>query len=896
MEVVNGQKPVYYWSFDDEQILNDKMVGHPLNFENYRVKYSRVDRLSGKALRSDTENGLIVSNALSKVASSGNLSIEFLFRKGDFMFTTFPKPDFRISFGYDVLNVQFNVVRKSKIVKEIWTVPLRGGGISSYSTLTNGDWHHFVFTLSRAGELRIWIDGETDISFFRKIAAFEKLSVIGGDGFRLAAQIDELAYYDLVLQQPAVSRHYTESMKGLSYSFNSDKSHKESPVLGMIQPRTIDTLEFAPGYPNYTVQAADQLKKFPDARYDPDVPMRRNIPWLDIRYLHRELEGPGGKGFGAVNPKRAVDIVGEMAARWNYYVELPCLRLDSSLAEKRYTDASSLESALVRYARRNPQYPTASIIMAIQGKPVHAGFAKAGPYQTAQDLPDRYYLKTQAGTPLVVSGKKWLSPLAPLDIVRFDAATTAFYLRHLTRHLGRPIDFLNENGEMFGHMRPQSLLERDPEVKKHFQRMGLSAQRYNGWFQNRLDTCYRNEILRSLGWENTLFTFYNVSAYNDSYWPDYSMRRSSNMVVGTNHFSTPSFYPARPDNWRRASGPLNGYGVVAEGRVKELALGDFLFAPFVSAGWGLEEGNIRPAQWLGLLKAMVMLGADFFHVGYFNVTGSAGWVNGVGPNDPRGYVYQVAMPSYAQAIASRVRDYVVDGKLVNPQIGLDPKVYSFRLKGDKENHLIMARHWKGKYLIYGSIQPNSNVKGNVATSENTTISLGNVELRFQIRKQGSIYLFDDTGLDPVFYQLDGWHQYEHPYFWTDSLFVEAENLRHTAAVILRTEAKTSHKYDFSSFHTYVILNKGDTIFVKLPRKNTMYNFEMKCRAGREGGHIRVSSGHVTISKVFPSGKDQTQWTNISLNISDLGSLHLSRETQLQIIVDKGTLEIDYFIF
>src|SRR5690606_28767794 len=108
--------------------------------------------------------------------------------------------------------------------------------------------------------------------------------------------------------------------------------------------------------------------------------------------------------------------------------------------------------------------------------------------------------------PIRYSNKKWLSPLAPLDIIRKDAKTAAFYLRQLSAHLGKPIDMLNENGEIFGHMRPQELLEKDPAVKKDIARRNLSIPEYNGWFQNRLDTCYKNEILRSLGWKNTIFT------------------------------------------------------------------------------------------------------------------------------------------------------------------------------------------------------------------------------------------------------------------------------------------------------------------------------------------------------------------------------------------------------
>ena len=105
-----------------------------------------------------------------------------------------------------------------------------------------------------------------------------------------------------------------------------------------------------------------------------------------------------------------------------------------------------------------------------------------------------------------------------------------------------------------------------------------------------------------------------------------------------------------------------------------MALGIKFFAPFISAGWNLEEKNIRPGQWLGLLKSMVMLGADFFHVGYFNVTGTTGWPNGKGPNDPRGYIYQAAMPAYAQAIASQVWEFLDKGVLLEDPLSKEKRM------------------------------------------------------------------------------------------------------------------------------------------------------------------------------------------------------------------------------
>lgn len=41
-------------------------------------------------------------------------------------------------------------------------------------------------------------------------------------------------------------------------------------------------------------------------------------------------------------------------------------------------------------------------------------------------------------------------------------------------------------------------------------------------------------------------------------------------------------------------------------RESEIASGDILFSPFVAAGWsGKAERNLRPAQWLGILKVLL---------------------------------------------------------------------------------------------------------------------------------------------------------------------------------------------------------------------------------------------------------------------------------------------------
>jgi hypothetical protein len=410
----------------------------------------------------------------------------------------------------------------------------------------------------------------------------------------------------------------------------------------------------------------------------------------------------------------------------------------------------------------------------------------------------------------------------------------------------------------------------------------MDYDRFNGWMQNRFDSVYKATILQNIPWKDVSFTFYNVSAYNSAYWPQYSERIGTNSLFKGTPRSTPAFYPARPDNWRLASGPLNGYGTVAEGRKKEIALGVKHFAPFISAGWGLEEKNIRPAQWLGLLKSMVMLGADFFHVGYFNVTGKTGWPNGKGPNDPRGYIYQAAMPAYAQAIASQVWDFLDKGVLLEDPLSKEQRM-PFAFEASASNHLVLVRKLDKKYLIYGTVQPSSNYKGNTALEATTSITLEGKKISFNIRRQGSMYVLDLSEIRPVFYQLDGWHQYEHPYYWTDNFLVEAEN---TQENVQRFTEGTD--FDYANFTSFIRLNNNDMVNYSIQNreeKDGLQSLCVKCRrkAGNPVIHIQYSGS----SKKMNIPGDQ--WNEIKI---DIGELDPGKDKKWSISISGGVADID----
>lgn len=668
----------------------------------------------------------------------------------------------------------------------------------------------------------------------------------------------------------------------------------------LLKASEVNKAEFAPGYPNYTTQATDQLKSFPLPRYPRDNKLNRNFPWMDIRYLSRELPGPGGLGFGQLKPAKSVELTDELVRNWNYYIDLPTLRIDSNKAIATYKDPASMEYALIRYANEHPEFPVSTITYHPQIDARTLGFDQRI-FIHAQNLPDKYYLTDKNNKAVIYKSRKWFSPLAPMDYVQKDALVTRMYLRQLTKFLKRPIDFINENDETYGHMRPDSVLRKDPAVAKLMAKMGWDYVKLNGWYQSRIDSTYKHTILAEPALRKTRFSFYNTSAVQWAYWSDYGMRRNTNTHFNGQHYSTPSFYPNSPAYWETVKGPLNGYGIIADGRVREFSYGDKFFSPFVSAGYKFEEQNIRPAQWLALLKSLTMLGADFFYVGYFNVTGGGKWPNGYGPFDPRGYIYQAAVPSYAQAVAARFRDFVQDGELLNVRSMPREYMYRYRFysKPYIKGQLILVRKLGKRYLLSGSVQTPSNKMNATPEKQNVSITVDDMQISFEIGKQGSTYILDLSDKNPVFYQLDGWHEASHPAYWSKNIVLEAElpDNKSAAKLMLNTE-KNGKGLDFTNFVTSVVFssNSGPAEYDFSPRKNTpLYCFVRVKNTGNSNGKLQLKSGSST-ADVLITDKN---WKYIRVQTSSRRPMMINAGANLRNTIKvqsiSGTVQVDKLV-
>lgn len=839
-------KPSVHFNFEKPDFKTSSDGNYSLRSAGGTCLIEPVKGIIGNAIRLEGRNCLVSSNILN-AATGDAFALAFYFKGKRFEFISYPKQHFAVSFDYPYFSFTISTQQQGKIVREFYKSELTGSGAHSYDHYDDDNWHAVVFNYSSAlGRREIWADGVLVNESTATIAKGKKVLFEPFDGFKNSIQLDELKLYNRYLDSGTISQ-----LAGHTQLKRSERS--------------LDTMQFAPGFPAYSVSLLNQLKQFPAPRYASGMMLPRNVSWMDINYL--------SEGVAAA----AVAIETEMYKHWNYRLDIPLLRAGAAKAARIYTDTTTVTGAVLNLARQQPSWEYSVISMQAQIQPQHAGFQSEKPFISSQQLPDKNYLRGKDGKPILANGRKLLSPLMDPKFMQQDAQTIRFYLAQLLQQLKRPPSLVTENGEVFGNAYRENLLRQDPLVWNDFQKSGLTRTDYFGKFQYRMEEQFRSILLKDLP-ATTIFSIFQLSAVQPDFWGAYRFRRKVNRMPDGSIRSTPDFYPYTPGNWQLANGPYNGYGMIARGRATEISLGDRDFSPFVAAGWLDEKENIRPAQWLALLKSMVMLGADFFYVGYFNITGAGGkWLNGIGPNDPKGYAYQVAIPAYAQAIRSQVPEFFQRGSLLNA-------AGHFRFTGSAINDLILVRKLNDKWLIYGSIQPTSNLAGNVPDHRITTIELERKKISFPISRQGNMYVLQSIETaNPVFYQLDAWHELTHPYFWSSNLNVEAENCKLEEG-IAAIETRASGKLNFSGFTSFRRL---------LPGAHLSYFFDgMEQQQFSRLELILHEKGSQRVEMEWRVGKDKGNWKGIPDKIV---SIPLNGSGKLELKLKSGTLNLDKIV-
>ncbi|MDX2246689.1 MAG: LamG-like jellyroll fold domain-containing protein [Bacteroidia bacterium] len=862
-------RPVAYWDFESPEWEAGK-TGKARWQADPGMTIGSREPVAGKYLSLGADKSRQMS---AMVDFDQAISIEFLFRlrKGEM------NPSWRFFWTQD--NGLFLFMNASEIWFNTWVktasgevfndnlkIPLNGSGPFSLGYYTDGKWHHMVFKYhAGSGAKEVWVDGEMPEGFStfvaqrgticRSVQCYKQIFFSDrGDDARqyFVGDLDEVAIYNQFIPSTLHRKHYDECRSGKSYSFQNDRN------VAIPRPQekklAVDIREYAPGHPEVKISPIDQLRSFVAPRFSPGHGLRRNFNWMGMTYF---AEGNFPGISQAQSCANSVAIQEELAMHWNYMIVLQ--NTLGASRESNLTNPVAYEAAWIKLANEHPEIPFSITTLWPQVRMIDIGEKEPDAFVRRKNLPPPYLLRDEKGNALDRAGKPTqketqISPAAPDELFARDGQVQRLYLERILKHLTRPVDFINENGEVPPLPYDNAILEKIPSVVAHKKTSGITDwDQYQSRQVTRFRKAYSSQFLSLPPLKNTTFSWYGVDAgpYNLDRFEWTEARKVATPINGQ-YYSTPDFYPRWPRNWEKWAGPWRGWDWIRICREREIAAGDRLFSPFVAAGWGKDpEENIRPSQWLGLLKNLGVVGAEFFYTGFFN---ESQWPNLA---HPRNYAWQAVMPVYAQAVTSRYEDVLRNGNVLKNTEGV-PIIRHWA--GDPRILVTVRKHdTKPLYIIAGNINPNSNFKGNVEDKKTAVIELDGQKLQFEVRRQGSVYVYDKTVAGtPVFYQLDTWHEAGHPALWSKNFLFEAEVFDKTKSGEVRTETASSIDGDYASFTSYwtPTSGKGCAEYVFEPRTTEQQSLYLRLR-------LRSADGKPTGVRVFLDGKPAGEFTCVN---------------------------------
>ncbi|MDX2286347.1 MAG: LamG-like jellyroll fold domain-containing protein [Bacteroidia bacterium] len=803
-----------YWNFEGAEWRKPAAGQAPAWTNGHLLRTEAEDGAAGRFLRMDRSTA---DELRCDLNLQGSLSVEFWFRYPEYDYN--PEPRWLLfsdnSFYIQLLSgsIRFRTsVRDAagKVHTQEDFQVLRGAGRNSPGYYFDGNWHHMVFKYDvDRGIKEIWVDGELPEGFSFQVAqrgrlcgneACTKRLAFGytpGHPWTFTGDLDELVVYDGFIPAELHLRHYAEARAGKPYTFTPPGSR---PAVPPPQARSLpqaDPKGLAP-----RMAAADQLRMYPLPRYRPGHTLMPLINWMEPVYLGGYKQ-PGISDREAT--RRSVRVQAELASHWGYALMLHNSATAASLAYVQ--DTTQFMGAWIRLANQHPEWPLAVTSFWPQIKHNRPGDPSRLPNIYRTDLPAAYYLRDRQGAYLTGTGDKTdklltISPAAPDEKFIEDGLVQRRNMEHLLSQLTRPIQLITENGEEPPLPGAAKALEADPAVVAHRARLGFKDwNTYQAAQKSRFQTLYSNQFRTLPQLRNTVFTWYGLDGGPLDRFEWTEIRKTMTPINGQ-YYSTPDFYPRWPENWRYWRGAWRGWDWLRIAREKEIQAGDRLFSPYIAAGWSLRpEDNLMPAQWLGLLKHLGVIGAEFYYTFHAN-EGKGGFA------DPDTYIWQAAMPAYAQALTSRYEDLLREGNVLRDAQGV-PQIQHWA--GDPRVLLTIRKHDREeRYVMAANVNPMSNVPGNVEAETDAVFRLGNTLYRVMARRQGSVYLLDlRDPAAPVCVQLDSWHEADHPAYWKQEAGWEAEVWDAADKARIRTARPAGAEAgDFRRFTTWIDLETG----------------------------------------------------------------------------------------
>ncbi len=656
----------------------------------------------------------------------------------------------------------------------------------------------------------------------------------------------------------------------------------------------VDLLEYPPGHPNnITLSFTQQLQSFPVPRFKPGHTLMPNYNVMDPIYCG-SYKQPGVSDATAIS--NSVAIQTELAKNFNYMINLTWF-------------TGAYNDACVNLANANPQWK--ACIMSLRAQ-------TGGSKMFDQNFPNDHYLQNSSGQFLDWNGnvtaypyKVWRPTAPPADYSSDGQVVRNAYNASLA-NLTRPVDLVNEDGEVYPILETQALMA-DPAVAAGKASSGLDWQPYFAKKVAENDNAYRAKFMSHPRLLNAKYTEYRLDGH-PSYQLAWSQARFINSPINGQYYSTADLYVRWPSNWKDWTSAWHGLKWVTQSRYFELALGDKLFSPFVAAGWDANpEVDVRPAQWLGLMKIMGMYGSEFYYTCYFNEAASYNPPNPP-PHNPAGYAWQAVIPPYAQAVSSRYEDLLRGGSLMpgdmvdNSNPVTPSPFYQFSTGATNKVVVIRKKDSANKYAITGAIENSSNTIGSAPLIDDAQITLNSQTLKFKIRRQGSTYIYDNTVPSaPVFYQLDAWHESSHPWNWSKDFTMEAELYDNTNATynLKTTVPAGTASGDFRSFTTFITFPDAQTSFTPIeyvftPRAAvTTYYFWVKMRSRVNGvtTGLTVSVDNANSKTISCAADDTWRWYKIDVTSQQavsFANLSVNNHT-LRLTPANSKLEIDQVV-
>lgn len=701
------------------------------------------------------------------------------------------------------------------------SLDFRGKDTRSLSRYVDLKPHHFVIQRDGVtGYLELWLDG---VPLTVKASPGNLKNNCSGLTFntnfnsdKFIGTLAKVAVYDHVLGATYIKGHANARNYATAYTYKMGSADKSNYLanLNLTFPKTLDPKEYVDGaqVPTVGYQTAgnmnDPLTQFqnsPHPRYkNLAVPFQKNFNWMGVylsghaqKWRTDEMDAAGIVRNGSVRKlyvlQKYADMQKELAQNWNYGVvqeiNLPGftnVSLNGPEAAPAPSSTLATNIPVLNLMRENPQFSRDFIVF--------------GTFMNNLITPA--YLVNYNGT------AKYLSPAAPKDLAFLNGEYFGRALQERKNYIndalvgnssranGRTFDRVNDNGEYSNFTNHLDILSQDSAIiADEMSYSGSStpasatdpadAKRWDNYLSSRnsdYPKALRDGILSKMpGLE---YTLYSITAQGNQVGYEYDRKTHSGFsgsdrgcFIDKCSYSTPDFYPRTPSNWSFWSGAWHGLKWIENGRAIEIARGDRLNSPFVSAGWSpVAEANLTPSQYLGNLKLLGALGAEFFYTGYFTL--GEDFNNDGIPDfgDSRLWAWQALAPSYAQAAFSQVSDFLRQGELLKrPALGTwDAPNYRFFHADPRV--VTYIRKMGSKYLITSAIQTNSNEIANSPKIKSVGVTIEGKNVVFSSRRQGSIYVYDLTNpAKPTLKQIDGWHESGHFTKWAKTIVVEAEN-------------------------------------------------------------------------------------------------------------------------